>query len=60
MTSDALLVLQTVFVTIWTLFTSWTIPGTNTTPAEFSLFILVFALVLRTVKRLLNNGGDES
>lgn len=60
MTSDALLILQSVFVTIWSLFTSWVIPGTNTTPAEFALFILVFALVLRTVKRLIDNGGDKS
>lgn len=44
MTSDALLVLRSLFQTIWSLFTSFLIPGTNTTPAEWAFF-LVFAFI---------------
>ncbi len=44
MTHDALLVLRSLFTTIWSLFTSFFIPGTNTTPAEFAFF-LVFAFI---------------
>lgn len=47
MTSDALLVLQTLFTTIWSLFTSWYIPGTMTTIAEFAFFLLLAFIILR-------------
>lgn len=59
MTNDALSVVSLLFSTIWSLFTSWTIPGTNTTPGEFSLFILVVVLIIRTVKRLFDNGEER-
>lgn len=47
MTADAVSVLQLLFTTIWTLFTSWHIPGTNVTPANFFMFCLCFSLVVR-------------
>lgn len=47
MTSDALLVLRFIFKTIWSLFTSFLIPGTRTTPAEWALFSLAFVLGVR-------------
>lgn len=58
MTSDALSVVSLLFSTIWSLFTSWFIPGTNTTPAEFAIFILVVFLIIRTVKRLFDNDSE--
>lgn len=64
MTSDALLVLRALFSMIWSLFTSWHIPGTATTPAAFAMFILVVALVLRSIRSILNSSsgtpGDKS
>lgn len=40
MTDDAIAVLQCLFQTIWSLFTTWKIPGTNVTPAGWALFFL--------------------
>lgn len=61
MTADAALVVQALFNVIWSLFTSWTIPGFNVTPMEFAIFGLFMALVIRFIKRLLakSGGGDE-
>lgn len=53
MTSDALLVLQTLFGMIWRLFTSWKIPGTGTTPAAWFLFVIMAVLSLRFLKTIL-------
>lgn len=53
MTSDALLVVQTVFSAIWRLFTSWRIPGTGTTPAQWFLFVIMAVLALRFLKTIL-------
>lgn len=60
MTNDALLVLETVFSTIWRLFTSWHIPGTNVTPAVAFAFFLVVAIGLKFIGRLFGVGIDES
>lgn len=57
MTSDALLVVLTIFNTIWKLFTSWYIPGTNVTPAGIAFFVLVSSLALRIFKHYF--GGDS-
>lgn len=61
MTPDALLAVQTLFGSIWSLFTSWEIPGTHTTPAEMALFCLCFALVLRFFGRVFHifRGDDK-
>lgn len=36
---------------IWRFYVSWYIPGTYMTPAEFSLTLLAFSLVIRYIKR---------
>lgn len=61
MTSDAILVVQCLFSTIWTLFTSWYIPGTNVTPAQFFLFLGSASLGITFIVRLLTvNPGISS
>lgn len=52
MTSDALAILQFVFSMVWSLFTSWHIPGTHVTPAEFAFFVLTVFVLFRFIKRL--------
>lgn len=49
MTDDSLLVLRCLFATIYRLFTSWYIPGTNVTPAMAFFGILFLSLVFRFV-----------
>lgn len=53
MTDDALLVLKTLFQTIFSLFTSWYIPGTNVTPAVAFFGILFLSILFRVLSRLL-------
>lgn len=60
MTSDAILVLDCLFGTLWRLFTTWNIPGTNVTPAVMALFLISAGLGLRFVLRFLNGGGSIS
>ena len=52
MTADALLVLQTLFQSIWMLFNSWYIPGTNVTPAAFFIFLICARFVLAILPSL--------
>lgn len=52
MSTDALAILQTVFGSVWLLFTSWHLPGTRMTPAEFAFFLLAAGLTLRFFRRL--------
>lgn len=52
MTSDAILVVKCLFSTIWSLFTSWYIPGTQTTPAQFFLFLIVSSIGITFVVRM--------
>lgn len=59
MTSDALSVVSLLFSTIWSIFTSFTIPGTNTTPAEFAIFILVVSFTIRLVRKYILGGDDR-
>ena len=59
MTSDALLVLRTLFTSIWALFTSWYIPGTKVTPMAMAFFVLAGLFLLRVVKHYTNNGGGS-
>lgn len=61
MTSDALVCLGGVFTSVWRLFTSWSIPGTNgVTPAMAFLFILFAAMGLRFALRVLGLSPDVS
>lgn len=58
MTSDAVLIVQVLFTSIWSLFTSWYIPGTNVTPAALSFFLLAAFFVLRWIKQYFLGGDD--
>lgn len=60
MTADALLVVRALFSTIWSLFTSWHIPGTATTPAAFAMFMLTVGLILRSIRSILGSVGGSS
>lgn len=51
MTSDALLAVQSIFSSMWRLFTSWYIPGTKMTPAGWAFFVLSSVLVVRFIMR---------
>lgn len=53
MTSDAFLLMQAWLVNIWRLFTSWHIPGTNFSPAQWFFFLLMAPLTVRLVKSIL-------
>lgn len=58
MTRDGLLVLQCLFGNIWRLFTSWYIPGTETTPAAFFMFIAVCGLAFKFLYRIIGLNPD--
>lgn len=53
MTSDAFQIVQLLFTSIWRLFTSFDIPGTKMTPAEWAFFLLFFSLFLRFLGKML-------
>lgn len=61
MSTDAFAILQTVFGSVWLLFTSWHLPGTRMSPAELALFLLAAGLTLRFFKRLgkVDNSSDK-
>lgn len=59
MTADAVQVVKLLFTAIWSLFTSWHIPGTNVSPAAWFMFILFAVFVLRVVRRFLDLNGDD-
>ena len=62
MTRDAILIVKFLFDTGWAFFTSFTIPGTNVTPAEwgfFGLFVMVALKIARSYFTSLDDGGDE-
>lgn len=61
MTADAILVLKGLFVTIFSLFTSFRIPGTFATPLSWALLSLCFISVLRMLKGIFTIGNlDDS
>lgn len=53
MSSDAKAILSCLFDVVWRLFTSWDIPGTSVTPAEFLFFLAFAGLSLRFLFRIL-------
>lgn len=59
MASSSLAFLRDYLSAIWTLFTGWTFPTTNVTPAALLLFSTTMIVVLRFAKRLLGLGGGE-
>lgn len=58
MTDDALSVLNVLFSTIFKLFNSWYIPGTNVTPAVAFFGILFITVLFRVVKNLFGLWGS--
>lgn len=60
MTNSALMVLQVLFQSIWRLFTSWHIPGTNVTPAVMALFLLSAVFTIKFVKMVFFNDSGKS
>lgn len=60
MTSDGLLVVQYLFTQIWSLFTSWNIPGTGVTPAAFFLFLLSAGVGLRIISHIFTQSPDTN
>lgn len=59
MTSDALSVVRVLFSTIWSLFVSWYIPGTNVTPGAVFIFLMFAYFVVRVIKSLLARSDDS-
>ena len=59
MTSDGLQVIQFLFTQIWQFFMAWKVPGTDTTPGAFLVFLLLAGIALRFIIRLFstNLGG---
>ena len=63
MTNDALSVVAAIFSTVFQLFNSWYIPGTNVTPAVALFGILFLTIVFRILSRvfdLWDNGKDDA
>lgn len=56
MSADAIAIVKFLFETIWKLFTSWYIPGTNVTPAAMAFFLMVSSFTLKTLAWMLNRG----
>lgn len=59
MTNDSLSVLVCLFQSVWKLFASWYIPGTNLTPAVFFFGIAFCVLVMRFLRSALGLFGSE-
>lgn len=58
MSSDVLGVFQALFTTVWSIFTSVTIPGTNVSLASFLLLLVVAPMSIRFIVRLLGVAAD--
>lgn len=52
MSSDALSFLSGVFEVLFSIFTSWHIPGTNVTPAMWFVFLLSVGVLFRFLGKL--------
>lgn len=61
MTHDALLIVKFLFDTGWAFFTSFKIPGTNVTPAEWAFFALFVVIVIKITRSYFTSfdGGDD-
>lgn len=54
MAAEMLDLLQVFIAGIWTIMTSWHIPGTNFTPAQLLFFLLIAPVILHFVFDLLS------
>lgn len=52
MTRDAYFLLSGVISETWRLFTQWTLPGTNATPAEMAMFLATAVITLKFFLRV--------
>ena len=59
MTNDALSVVSVIFDTIFRLFSSWYIPGTNVTPAVAFFGILFICIIFRIACKVFGLWGDD-
>lgn len=59
MTNDALAVVSALFETVFRLFNSWYIPGTNVTPAVAFFGILFICIIFRILCKVLGLWGDD-
>lgn len=59
MLQDAIDILSLVFSSIWKLFSSFWIPGTHTTPAEWAIFSLALVFLVRIVRSFFNSSGGD-
>lgn len=60
MTADAIAIVKAIFTTVWTLFTTWYIPGTHTTPAGFFMFCFAASISINFIRRLFGLSGEIS
>lgn len=60
MSQTVLAVISSVFSAGIRIATSFKIPGTNTTPLQFIIFVLVALMLIKMVKRLANPHGADS
>ena len=58
MTNDAMSVVSAIFSTVFTLFNSWYIPGTNVTPAVAFFGILFLTILFRVLSRVFGIWDD--
>lgn len=56
---DTIRVLRFVFVDIWSLFTSWHIPGTNFSPAAWAMFSLWLFVLVRFLRNITGSQGSD-
>lgn len=59
MSNDVLGVFQALFTTVWSIFTSVTIPGTRVSLASFLLLLVVAPMSIRFIVRLLGVAADS-
>lgn len=59
MTDDALSVVGVLFGSVFQLFNSWYIPGTNVTPAVAFFGILFITLLFRIINHIFGLWGDK-
>lgn len=58
MTDDALSVVSVIFQSVFRIFNSWYIPGTNVTPAVALFGFLFISLMYRVIHHLVGLWGD--
>ncbi len=59
MTADAMAILQFLFSAVWSLFTSWHIPGTRASPAEWAFFALTVVVLFQFIRRFGDSSGGK-